>query len=77
MKRTCVSAHGVPYATVRRRRRRVSTPADSSSVPDHFSSPASQSNSSFLARSPKTSNKVDLAGNWNSAASPGIAGEGN
>ncbi|KAL6228304.1 hypothetical protein ACLB2K_002255 [Fragaria x ananassa] len=32
------------------------------SVPDHFPSPASPPNSSFPARSPKTSNKVNLAG---------------
>ncbi|KAL6205794.1 hypothetical protein ACLB2K_023046 [Fragaria x ananassa] len=42
--------------------RAASTPADSSSFPDHFPSPASQPNSSFPARSPKTSNKVNLAG---------------
>ncbi|KAL6194487.1 hypothetical protein ACLB2K_035571 [Fragaria x ananassa] len=44
---------------------------DSSSVSDHFPSPTSPPNSSFPVRSPKTSNKVDLAENWNSAASPG------
>ncbi|KAL6127742.1 hypothetical protein ACLB2K_071105 [Fragaria x ananassa] len=37
-------------------------PIDSSSVPDHFPSPASPPNSSFSARSPKTSNKIDMAG---------------
>ncbi|KAL6204114.1 hypothetical protein ACLB2K_021383 [Fragaria x ananassa] len=64
-------AHVPPFATARRRRWRASTPADSNSVPDHFLSPVSPLNSSFPARSPKTSNKVDLAGNWNSVDSPG------
>ena len=46
----------------RHRRGRASTLADSSSFPDHFPSPATLPNSSFPARSLKTSNKVNLAG---------------
>ncbi|KAL6204608.1 hypothetical protein ACLB2K_021875 [Fragaria x ananassa] len=57
------TVHGAPFATVRRQH--ASTPADSSSIPDHFPSPVSPPNSSFPARSPKTLNKVDLVGNWN------------
>ncbi|KAL6126425.1 hypothetical protein ACLB2K_074474 [Fragaria x ananassa] len=48
-----------PYSAARGR---ASTPTDSSSFPDHFPSPASPPNSSFPARSPKTSNKINLAG---------------
>ncbi|KAL6180287.1 hypothetical protein ACLB2K_046951 [Fragaria x ananassa] len=62
-----------PFATVRRRRGHASTPADSSSFPDHFPSPASPPNSSFPARSPKTSNKVNLAGKLEFG---GLAGDG-
>ncbi|KAL6175632.1 hypothetical protein ACLB2K_052271 [Fragaria x ananassa] len=51
-----------PFSTGRLRRRRASTRADSSSVLDHFPSPASPPNSSFPANSsPKTSHKIDLA----------------
>ncbi|KAL6128285.1 hypothetical protein ACLB2K_071640 [Fragaria x ananassa] len=56
------SADVPPFSFVWRQRRRASTPADSSSVPDHFPSPASLPNSSFPAKSPKTSNKIDLVG---------------
>ncbi|KAL6205255.1 hypothetical protein ACLB2K_022517 [Fragaria x ananassa] len=48
-----------PYGAARGR---ASTPADSSSFPDHFPSPASPPNSSFPVRSPKTLNLDDLAG---------------
>ncbi|KAL6184868.1 hypothetical protein ACLB2K_046268 [Fragaria x ananassa] len=63
-----------PFATVRHRRGRASTLADSSSFPNLFPSPASPPNSSFPARSPKTSNKVNLAGKLdrNSTDSPGM-----
>ncbi|KAL6180631.1 hypothetical protein ACLB2K_047292 [Fragaria x ananassa] len=60
------------FATVQLRRRRASTRVDSSSVPNHFPSSASPSNSSFLARSSKTSNKIDLAGKLEFG---GLAGE--
>ncbi|KAL6144124.1 hypothetical protein ACLB2K_054819 [Fragaria x ananassa] len=51
-----------PYGTGEHRRGRASTLTDSSSFPDLFPSPASPPNFSFLARSPKTSNKVNPAG---------------
>ncbi|KAL6225124.1 hypothetical protein ACLB2K_003976 [Fragaria x ananassa] len=65
---------GRPHFKDRADRGRASIPADSSSVPDHFSSPTSPSNSSFPARSPKTSNKVDLTGKLEFG---GLAGDEN
>ncbi|KAL6184199.1 hypothetical protein ACLB2K_045603 [Fragaria x ananassa] len=61
------------FATVLRQRGHVSTPVDSSSFPDHFPSPVSPPNSSFPARSPKTSNLGDLAGKLEFG---GLAGDG-
>ncbi|KAL6227342.1 hypothetical protein ACLB2K_001301 [Fragaria x ananassa] len=46
-----VNADVPPFSSVRRQRWHASTPADSSSVLDHFPSPASPLNSSFPARS--------------------------
>ncbi|KAL6129140.1 hypothetical protein ACLB2K_072493 [Fragaria x ananassa] len=66
------SVHEAPFTTLRCRRRRASTPADSNSVPDHFLSPTRQPNSSFRfylkfwVISPR---------NWNSAYSPGRASD--
>ncbi|KAL6145338.1 hypothetical protein ACLB2K_056026 [Fragaria x ananassa] len=62
-----------PFAIGEQRRGRASTLADSSSFPDLFPSPASPPNSSFPARSPKTSNKVNLAGKLEFG---GLAGDG-
>ncbi|KAL6228295.1 hypothetical protein ACLB2K_002248 [Fragaria x ananassa] len=50
------------FATVRRRQGRVSTPADSSSFPDLFPSPASPPNSSFPVRLTLFEVLGDLAG---------------
>ncbi|KAL6200260.1 hypothetical protein ACLB2K_030042 [Fragaria x ananassa] len=58
-----------PFATVRRRRGRASTPADSNSIPNHFPSSASPPNSSFPARSTLFKVLGDLAGNLNLADS--------
>ncbi|KAL6124841.1 hypothetical protein ACLB2K_077350 [Fragaria x ananassa] len=55
------------------RQRRASTRADSSSVPDHFSSPVSPPNSSFLVRSILFEVLGDLAGKLEFG---GLAGEG-
>ncbi|KAL6146549.1 hypothetical protein ACLB2K_057227 [Fragaria x ananassa] len=66
-------ADAPPFATGEHRRGRASTLADSSSFPDLFPSPASPPNSSFPARSRKTSNKVNLAGKLEFG---GLAGDG-
>ncbi|KAL6180879.1 hypothetical protein ACLB2K_047538 [Fragaria x ananassa] len=62
-----------PFTTVWRRRRRISTQADSSSVPDHFPFPASLPNSSFQARSILFKVLGDLAGKLEFG---GLAGKG-
>ncbi|KAL6208811.1 hypothetical protein ACLB2K_019756 [Fragaria x ananassa] len=61
------------FATVRRQRRRASIRADSSSAPDHFPSPTSPPNSSFLARSILFEVLGDLAGKLEFGE---LAGEG-
>ncbi|KAL6204710.1 hypothetical protein ACLB2K_021977 [Fragaria x ananassa] len=63
------SAHEAPFTTVRHQRRRASTPADSSSVPNHFLSSARPPNSSFRRDRLYLKFWVISPENWNSADS--------